>query len=170
MELITTSAGWWVQGQEDKREKKKVVILCDNVNVQLCTHQRNSRKSLCNYSQWHVRPNYNNVYDNWRRLSSNSVKPPNPQPTWYCSSPNLNIQAGGPSATSNITQMISLCRLYMELSCRITLTGRYSKMCMCQFVIAGVCVCVCDLCPCPEAVIFKEKVHVHTHMLTLKHT
>lgn len=43
----------WMVGPRTRGQerKKKVVILCDNVNVQLCTHQRNSRKSLCNYSQ-----------------------------------------------------------------------------------------------------------------------
>lgn len=75
----------WTVGPRTR--ERKVVIQCDNVTMQLHTPKRNGRKSLCNYTQWHVSPNYNDVYHNWRRLCSNSTKPPIPQHTWPHSSP-----------------------------------------------------------------------------------
>lgn len=85
--MIHRMNNFLVQGQGTERWW---LIHCD-VPMLLCAPKRNGKKSLCNYTQWHVSPNYNDVYHNWISLCSDSMKtiPRIPQPTWPYSSPSI---------------------------------------------------------------------------------
>lgn len=101
----------WTVGPRTR--ERKVVIQCDDVSIELYTPHSHGNKNECNYTRWHVSSNYNDVYHNWGRLCSNSMKSPH-SPTHLAPllTSNLNTQAGGAWASPNITQLISLCRLY----------------------------------------------------------
>lgn len=147
----------WTEGPRRRRRKK--VIQCDDVTSELYTPQSNGNKNVCNYNRWHVSPSYNDVYHNWRRLCSNSMKSPR-SPTHLAPllTTSLYTQAGGAWASPNISRLTSLCRLYRELSCQIILTGRYRKLC-----VMWECVFVCETTAHTQQMLFfKGKVHVDT--------
>lgn len=161
-ELIT-SAGWWVQGQERKSWLFSVIM-----STCKCAHTWDMAGKVCTIIPHDMYPPIITMYliiGEGCVLTLWSPPPPNPpgpipqQKFKHTSRWCLSYAQYYPN---DITMQIIHAAVLLNNANRQVQQNVHVPVCEFR------CVCVCDRCPRSEAVIFKGKVHVHTH--AQKHT